>query len=228
MNNSERIIVALDVDHGEDALRIASEIAPVFPFFKIGIRLFTQYGPEVVRQVLKHGKVFLDLKFHDLPSVVSEAVIQAGRLGVSMMTVHASGGSEMMKLSAEKLARLDKAPLLIGVTMLTSLSSLDEFGMDFSIADQVERLARLAQRAGLNGIVCSPKELGSLRAQFPRPFLMVTPGIRSQDDEVGDQRRTASARAALQAGADYLVIGRPIIVAPNPVAAAEKIAQSLD
>lgn len=228
MNKTERIIVALDVDQGEDALRIAREIAPIFPFFKIGIRLFTQYGPEVVRQVLKYGKVFLDLKFHDLPSVVSEAVTQAGRLGVSMLTVHASGGSEMMKISAEKIAQLDRPPLLIGVTVLTSVSSLEEFGMQFSVADQVERLAQLAQKAGLNGIVCSPKELESLRPRFPRPFLMVTPGIRGQEDEVGDQRRTASAKAALESGADFLVIGRPIIAAPNPVAAAEKIARSLD
>jgi orotidine-5'-phosphate decarboxylase len=228
MNNSERVIVALDLEQGQDALRIAREIAPIFPFFKIGIRLFTQYGPEVVRQVLKHGKVFLDLKFHDLPSVVSEAVTQASRLGVSMLTIHASGGSEMMKVSAEKIAQLDRRPLLIGVTVLTSLSSLGEFGVESSVTDQVERLARLAQKAGLNGIVCSPKELESLRGRFPSPFLMVTPGIRSQEDEVGDQRRTASAKAALQAGADFLVIGRPIIAAPNPVTAAEKIARSLD
>jgi orotidine-5'-phosphate decarboxylase len=205
---------------------MAEKIAPVFPFFKIGIKLFTQEGPALTREVLKHGKLFLDLKFYDIPTIVAEAVVQAANLGVSLITMHASGGSEMMNLCREKTQNLPNAPKLLGVTVLTSMSDLSEFGMDKPVSQQVEHLAGLVQRSRLDGLVCSPAELPSLRRKFPG-LLMVTPGIRGPEDDKGDQKRTASPVAALQAGADYLVIGRPIIGASDPIAAATRIAESI-
>lgn len=227
MNRKNQVIVALDVESASDAVRIAKSISPIFPFFKIGSRLFTQAGPALVLDVREHGRVFLDLKFHDIPTVVAEAVINAAALGVSLLTLHTSGGSEMMKLSAERIARLENRPALLGVTVLTSLSSLNEFGITQSVSEQVELLANLARESQMDGIVCSPTELAVLRSKFPFPFLMVTPGIRSDEDSRDDQKRTASPRAALDAGSDYLVIGRPIVEAKDPVAAAIRIAESL-
>jgi orotidine-5'-phosphate decarboxylase len=225
MNNSSKIIVALDLDSSDLAVVLAKRVAPIFPFFKIGIKLFTQAGPPFVQEILKHGQVFLDLKFHDIPTIVSEAVLQAAHLGVSLITLHASGGSEMMRLSRDRIHHLERRPRLLGVTVLTSTASLREFGIDRSVEEQVVLLAELAREAGMDGIVSSPAEVHDLRERFPRPFLLVTPGIRTDQDEKGDQKRTSSAQAALQAGADYLVIGRPIIAAADPVRAAEKIAE---
>lgn len=226
MTNSDRVIVALDMPTAEDAVQMARRIAPVFPYFKIGIRLFTQAGPELVREVLKHGKVFLDLKFFDIPTVVAEAVVQAANLGASLLTLHASGGAEMMNLCREKTAKLQERPQLLGVTVLTSMADLSEFGINRPVAQQVELLAGLVRKARLDGLVCSPAELPELRQKYPE-LLMVTPGIRGADDEKGDQKRTASPAAALEAGASYIVIGRPIIAAPDPIAAALKIAESI-
>jgi orotidine-5'-phosphate decarboxylase len=226
-NRKNQVIVALDVESASDAVRIAKTISPVFPFFKIGSRLFTQAGPALVLDVREHGRVFLDLKFHDIPTVVADAVVNASRLGVSLITLHTSGGSEMMKLCADRIARLENRPALLGVTVLTSLSSLNEVGIRRSVSEQVDLLANLARESGMDGIVCSPAELTSLRSKFPSPFLMVTPGIRSEDDAKGDQKRTAAPRAALDAGSDYLVIGRPIVEAKDSVAAAMRIAESL-
>lgn len=211
MKPQDKIIVALDLDETERALHLAESLHPVFPFFKIGTKLFTKGGPEFVRQVLKKGRVFLDLKFYDIPTIVAEAVANAAQMGVSLLTVHASGGSEMMKRSMEKLERAGASCELLAVTVLTSMDSLKEFGMNRSASDQVKLLADLAHRSGVNGIVCSPQELGDLRSSYASPFLLVTPGIRGASDAAGDQRRTASASEALKAGADYLVIGRPII-----------------
>lgn len=225
MNNRSKIIIALDLDSSDVAIALARKISPIFPFFKIGSKLFTQAGPEFVREVRRHGTVFLDLKFHDIPTIVSEAVLQAAHLGVSLLTVHASGGSEMMRLSRERIQHLERRPRILGVTVLTSTDSLQEFGIQRSTGEQVDLLAGLAAKSGLDGIVCSPAELPRLREKFPTPFLMVTPGIRADQDEKGDQKRTSSAQAALEAGADYLVIGRPVIAAPDPLKAAEKIAE---
>ncbi|HSE42007.1 MAG TPA: orotidine-5'-phosphate decarboxylase [Acidobacteriota bacterium] len=227
MKNSEKVIVALDTDTASDAVRMAKQIAPVFPFFKIGSRLFTQAGPSLVRDVHEFGRVFLDLKFHDIPSVVAQAALNAAELGVSLLTLHTSGGSEMMKHTKQQLEHLRRRPAILGVTVLTSMSDLSEFGISRTIPEQVEFLASLAWKSGLDGIVCSPAELPLLRQKFPSPFLMVTPGIRSADDSKGDQKRVASPGAALDAGSDYLVIGRPIIAAADPVAAANRIAESL-
>ena len=228
MSKRDRVIVALDLETASEAVSMAKKIAPVFPFFKIGIKLFTQAGPSLVREVLRHGKVFLDLKFYDIPTVVADAVFQAGQLGVSLLTLHASGGSEMMRRCVEQKSKLEHPPLLLGVTVLTSFADLVDFGITGPVSDHVDRLARLAHSAGMDGIVCSPMELSALRSQFPSPFRMVTPGIRAADDEKGDQKRTSSPADALLAGADYLVIGRPIIASADPLAAAEKIARSIE
>ena len=227
MNSRDRIIVALDLDDAESALRLAKSVASVFPFFKIGMKLFTREGPDFVRQVMKHGQVFLDLKFYDIPTVVSEAVSNAARLGVSLLTVHASGGSAMLRQCMDRLKSSNTSCRLLAVTVLTSFDSLQEFGIEHSIPEHVQRLADLAHSSGVDGIVCSPQELIALRAQYFSPFLLVTPGIRGASDSAGDQKRTASASEALKSGADYLVIGRPIIAAPDPVQAAEKIAEEI-
>jgi orotidine-5'-phosphate decarboxylase len=217
------VIVALDLASAEEAIAMAKRIAPIFPYFKIGIKLFTQAGPALVREALQYGKVFLDLKFYDIPTVVADAAFQAARLGVSLLTLHASGGVEMMKLCRERIAGLERKTRLLGVTVLTDLS---EFGIDRAAPQQVELLAGLVRSAGLDGLVCSPAELPDLRPKFPE-LLMVTPGIRGAEDEKGDQKRTASPSSALAAGADYVVIGRPIIAAADPVVAAKRIADSI-
>jgi orotidine-5'-phosphate decarboxylase len=191
------------------------------------MKLFTLAGPDFVKEVLNHGRVFLDLKFYDIPTVVAEAVSNAARMGVSFLTVHASGGSEMLRLSMEKLQSSDTPCRLLAVTVLTSFDSLSEFGIDRSVSSQVEVLAGLARASGVDGIVCSPQELESLRRLHPAPFLLVTPGIRGAGDSAGDQKRIASAASAFKAGADYLVIGRPIIAAPDPIQAAVRIAQEI-
>ena len=225
MNN--KVIVALDTNTAAEALQMAKLISPVFPFFKIGSRLFTQAGPGLVRDVREFGRVFLDLKFHDIPTVVAEAAANATELGVSLLTLHTSGGSEMMSLTKQRLQHFDQKPAILGVTVLTSTSDLTEFGISRTVPEQVAFLANLAQQSGMDGIVCSPAELPALRQKFPSPFLMVTPGIRSPEDSKGDQKRTASPKAALEAGSDYLVIGRPIIEASDPLSAAKRIAESL-
>jgi len=217
------VIVALDLETAEKAIDTAKKLAPVFQYFKIGIKLFTQAGPGLVKDVLRYGKVFLDLKFYDIPSIVADAVVQAAGLGVSLLTIHSSGGSEMMKLCAERVRGLANRPRLLGVTVLTSFKDLNEFGVNRTVSDHVMSLAEMARQSGLDGIVCSPAELETLRSRFPRPFLMVTPGIRGPEDDAGDQKRTSHPAEAIAAGADYLVIGRPIIAAPDPLAAARKI-----
>jgi orotidine-5'-phosphate decarboxylase len=227
MNKSGRVIVALDLPTADHAIQMAQRIAPVFPFFKVGIRLFTQAGPPLIRTLVQHGNLFLDLKYHDIPSVVADAVEQASDLGVSLLTIHASGGREMMQLSAERVQKLSKKPRLLAVTVLTSLNDLNEFGTSRSVSEQVELLAGLAKKSGMDGIICSPAELNYLRPKFAAPFLMVTPGIRGAKDEKGDQKRTSSPSAAFAAGADYLVIGRPIVGALDPLAAAQAIAQEI-
>ncbi|MBI3852219.1 MAG: orotidine-5'-phosphate decarboxylase [Verrucomicrobia bacterium] len=229
------IIVALDVPELETALRLADALAPVVGAFKIGSELFTSDGPEIVRRIRGTGAdVFLDLKFHDIPNTVAKAVAAATRLDVQMLTVHAGGGLEMMRAaehSAQQTALQSgrNAPLVLGVTVLTSLESheLSEVGLDGNVGRQVERLATLAAKAGLRGLVCSPLEITALRQFLPAKMQLVTPGIRTGTEKADDQKRTLSAREAIDAGADWLVIGRPIYAAENPRAAAEKILASL-
>ena len=227
-----QILVALDVDTAEAAHALADTLRGAVGGFKIGKRLFTSYGPSIVESLVARGdRVFLDLKFHDIPNTVAGAIAAATRLGVWMVNVHALGGHAMMKAARDaadsEAAKLSRpAPLVIAVTMLTSHSqeSMTEIGLSGSIADQVERLAALAQSAGLDGVVASPQEIAIIRKRCGTSFEIVTPGIRSASDDKGDQQRTLTAAQALAAGASYLVVGRPIIAAADPRAAAERIA----
>jgi len=229
------IIAALDVSTADAALKLAEEIRPAMGAFKIGSELFTTGGPEIVRRIRASGaSVFLDLKFHDIPNTVAKAVAVATRLDVQMLTIHTSGGSEMMHAaqeSAQETARQcgRKAPLVLGVTVLTSVDSrmLAEIGSDANVGAQVERLAGLAVKAGLGGLVCSPLEIAALRQILPSEVQLVTPGIRTGTEKADDQKRTLTPKEALVAGANWLVIGRPIYAAKNPRAAAEEILQSL-
>ena len=229
------IIVALDVPAADKAIALADQLAPVVGAFKIGKELFTSAGPDMVRRIRGNGgSVFLDLKFHDIPNTVAKAVAAATRLAVQMITIHTSGGLEMMK--AAEAAAHETAhqlghtpPLVLGVTVLTSLdgAALEEVGQPSNVGRQVERLAQLAVKAGLRGLVCSPLELVGLRQILPETMQLVTPGIRAATDAAGDQKRTLSPREAMDAGASWLVIGRPIYAAENPRAAAEKILATL-
>ena len=229
------IFVALDVPTAEEALKLAQELGPIVGGFKIGLELFTTAGPQIVRQIRALGSpVFLDLKFHDIPNTVARAIASAVQLDVQMLTVHAGGGRAMLE-AAEKSAheaarRLDRpAPWVLGVTVLTSLDAneLSEVGVEPNVGRQVERLAALAIKSGLRGLVCSPLEVAGLRAIVPSSMKLVTPGIRGPGEKMGDQKRTLGPGEALAAGADWLVIGRPIYAAPDPKAAAERIVASL-
>ena len=230
-----QVLVALDVDTADAAHALADTLRGHVGGFKIGSRLFTSHGPSVVESLVKRGdRVFLDLKFHDIPNTVAGAVAAATRLGVWMVNVHASGGHTMMKAARDaaetessKLGR--PRPLVIAVTMLTSLSeeTMGEIGVTDALSAQVGRLAVLAQSAGLDGVVASPQEIALIRNRCGESFEIVTPGIRSASDEKADQRRTMTASEALAAGASYLVVGRPIISAPDPRAAAERIEAEL-
>jgi orotidine-5'-phosphate decarboxylase len=241
------IIAALDVPNVEAALKLAGQIAPAVGAFKIGGELFTAAGPDIVRRIRDTGAaVFLDLKFYDIPNTVAKAVTAAVRLDVQMLTVHTSGGLEMMRAaeaSAQQAAKMNgrAAPLVLGVTVLTSSNSstMAEIGCEPNVVALVERLARLAVKAGLRGLVCSPLEIVALRKILPAQVQLVTPGIRTRLGEASgaawagaekadDQKRTLSPREAIQAGANWLVIGRPIYAAENPRAAAEKILESLN
>jgi orotidine-5'-phosphate decarboxylase len=229
------IIAALDVPTAEQAIALAQQIAPAVGAFKIGSELFTAGGPDIVKRIRATGaSVFLDLKFHDIPNTVAKAVASAVRLDVQMLTIHASGGLAMMNAaerSAQETARQAglNAPLVLAVTVLTSMESNDlaEIGIAGGVGHQVERLAQLAARAGLRGLVCSPLEVVGLRQSLPSHVQFVTPGIRAGSEAAADQKRTLSAKEALEAGANWLVIGRPIYGAADPRAAAEQLRDSL-
>ena len=228
----EQLLVALDVDTVAEARALADRLRGAVGGFKIGSRLFTSEGPALVAELASRGdRVFLDLKFHDIPNTVAGAIAAATRLGVWMVNVHAAGGSAMMRAAkaaaGEEAARRSRpAPLVIAVTMLTSLdqTALGEIGFDARVAAQVERLAGLTASSGLDGVVASPQEITIIRRRCGQGFAIVTPGIRGAGDAIGDQSRTLSAADALAAGATYLVVGRPIIAAADPRAAAERIA----
>jgi orotidine-5'-phosphate decarboxylase len=229
------IIVALDVATAEEALKLVEQLAPVSGGFKVGSELFTSAGPEMVRRIREQGTpVFLDLKFHDIPNTVSKAVAAAVKLDVQMLTVHASGGVEMLK-AAEKVAQesawqLGHAPpLVLAVTVLTSLDAgaLSQIGLDPNVSRQVRRLANMANQAGLRGMVCSPREVAELRQMLPASTQLVVPGIRPQAVAGDDQKRTLTPREAMALGANWLVIGRPICAAENPRAVAEQILKEI-
>jgi orotidine-5'-phosphate decarboxylase len=230
------IIAALDISGVEEALKLAQEIRPTVGAFKIGSELFTTGGPEIVRRIRGSGaSVFLDLKFHDIPNTVAKAVAAATRLDVQMLTIHTSGGAEMMRAARESAKETARqcgrpAPLILGVTVLTSMDgqTLVEIGSDSNVGAQVERLATLAVKAGLGGLVCSPLEIAALRQVLPREMQLVTPGIRTGAEKADDQKRTLTPKEALAAGASWLVIGRPIYGAKNPRVAAEEILAGLN
>ena len=231
----EQLLVALDVDSRRRALELCNQLRGTVGGFKIGSRLFTSEGPSLVSTLVEHGdRVFLDLKYHDIPTVVAQAVQAASRLGTWMLTVHIAGGLKMLQAASDAARQADRPPLVVGVTVLTSLDSeeLERIGIHRTVPDQVEVLAQLATDAGVDGIVASPQEVARLRARLGPNITIVTPGIRS-DKGTGaplrdDQIRTLGPAEALRAGASYLVVGRPIIASSDPPAAARAIVSELE
>jgi orotidine-5'-phosphate decarboxylase len=224
---ADKIIVALDVPTKEEALTLVEKLGGQISFFKIGLQLYTAEGPEIVCAVLStSSKVWLDLKLYDIPNTVGRAVESASRLGVQMLTIHLSGGSEMVR--AATATRVNNM-LLLGVTVLTSATeeTLREIGIHGKVDDQVLRLAKLGVEAGIDGVVASSHEIKPLRREFGDKIKIVVPGIRPSWSEPSDQRRTMTPREALEAGADYLVMGRPIIANAQPAEAVARILQEL-
>ena len=224
---AEKIIVALDVPTKTEALALVEQLRDQISTFKIGLQLYTAQGPEIVRAVLETGaKVFLDLKLHDIPNTVGRAVESASQLGVHMLTIHLSGGEEMI---AAAVGARSESLAILGVTVLTSLNeqTLRATGVASKVADQVLRLAQLGEKAGVNGIVSSPHEIKLLRRNLTRSMKLVIPGIRSSASPTGDQKRVMSAGEAFAEGADYVVIGRPVTATPNPLEALAKILNEL-
>lgn len=225
------VLVALDYDNEADVLALTSQLSPALCRLKVGKELFTRCGPALVEKLQQQGfEIFLDLKFHDIPNTVAKAVAAAADLGVWMVNVHASGGTRMMRAAAEALVSRQQRPLLIAVTVLTSMAQEDlaELGCNDSPAQRAQALALMAQDCGLDGVVCSAAEASSLRAATGSDYCLVTPGIRLAGDSADDQRRVMTPAAAVAAGADYLVIGRSITGASDPLAALEQIRQELN
>ncbi|MGL4613192.1 MAG: orotidine-5'-phosphate decarboxylase [Shewanella sp.] len=225
------ILVALDYDNKNHALALVDKLDPNMCRLKVGKEMFTLFGPELVKDIHARGfDLFLDLKFHDIPNTVAKAVAAAAELGVWMTNVHASGGLAMMEATKKALLPYgEQAPMLIAVTVLTSMSDedLNLLGINVPAFEHVQRLAKLTQQAGLDGVVCSAQEASALKALLGKEFKLITPGIRPLGSEVGDQHRVMTPPEALAAGADYLVIGRPITKAADPLAALHAIHQSL-
>ncbi|AQQ01315.1 MULTISPECIES: orotidine-5'-phosphate decarboxylase [Pseudoalteromonas] len=230
--HSKKILIALDYDDQQIALNFVKQLSPDTCRLKVGKEMFTYFGPAFVKELIDLGfDVFLDLKFHDIPNTVAKAVTAAAKMGVWMVNVHASGGFEMMhkaKLALEQFG--DKAPLLIAVTVLTSMDEkeLKRLGIEKSPQEQVIYLARLAKEAGLDGIVCSAQEAKVLKVELGDKFKLVTPGIRPEGSDAGDQKRIMTPKQAIDAGSDYLVIGRPITKSNDPVKVLNDVNRSIN
>ena len=228
--NPKPLLIALDYNRSADALALAAQLSPDLCRLKIGKELYTREGRQLVEALQGIGyDIFLDLKYHDIPNTVAAALRVAAEMGVWMVNVHASGGRKMLETAADALARYRQPPLLIAVTVLTSLgeAELREIGIDEPLAAHVARLTALAAGSGLNGVVCSAHEAGAVKAAHGRDFLTVTPGIRPAGSSADDQTRTMPPAAALQAGSDYLVIGRPVTRAEKPAVALADIITSI-
>jgi orotidine-5'-phosphate decarboxylase len=224
----EKIIVALDVPNLASAVSLVDELGETISWVKVGLQLFTAEGPPIIQAMKMRGlKVFLDLKFHDIPQTARAAVRSAVALGVSMATIHLSGGSQMVRSAVE--ACKNSSLLVLGVTVLTSLDDdqLNEIGVQRNAEEQVLELVALGQRCGLRGVVCSPLEIAALRSKFSNSLTIVTPGVRPSGSSMDDQRRVMTPADALRAGADFLVIGRPITAAASPRQAATRIADEI-
>jgi orotidine-5'-phosphate decarboxylase len=236
LSAKDKLIVALDVATISEANKLVDQLKDIVGMFKIGSQLFTSAGPQLVETIINAGnRVFLDLKFHDIPHQVAGAARVAAELGVSLFTIHASGGTEMMKRAVEAVSEVAEknAPTrtrIVAVSVLTSMNaaSLEQIGLRDSPADSVERLVKLAEAAGVDGVVSSPQEAAAIRAMTRPNFLIVTPGIRSGSDSAGDQKRVATAASAIRAGASYLVVGRPITEAGDPLSAAQALVSEIE
>lgn len=228
----EKILLVLDVSSREEAMKLVRPLHEHVGMFKVGMQLFTAEGPSLVREIVGlGGKVFLDLKFHDIPNTVTHGVLEAAKLGVSMMTIHAAGGRAMMEAVSKELSQKygDGKPLVVAVTVLTSLNDagLQEVGVGRAMALQVVGLAQLAEECGIGGVVCSPQEIGLVRGAVGSNFKIVTPGIRMPGQSANDQQRLATPREALGAGADYIVVGRAVTGDPDPKRALDTLVQSI-
>ncbi len=225
------LIIALDFKQSESALALARALGPERCRFKIGKELFTRSGPALVSEMVKQGfEIFLDLKYHDIPNTVAQACLAAADLGVWMINVHALGGRKMLLAAREAVEKCQKRPLLIGVSILTSLERIDLYGVGLhgTLEDNVLRLARLSHACGLDGLVCSPHEIAPIRQAIGTQFKLVTPGIRLTDSLQDDQKRVMTPSEAIKSGANYLVIGRPVTAAPNPLQAFLEIEASIN
>jgi orotidine-5'-phosphate decarboxylase len=236
ITSQARIALALDVDNDRDALAIVAELKDSVGLFKVGHQLFTAYGPDIVRRIIgMGGRVFLDLKYHDIPNTVAKASAEAVKLGVSIFNVHSLGGLDMMKAAAESARETAEkhdlpAPTVLAVTILTSMdekSMRKELKITRSLQREVVHLARLAQRAGMHGVVASPQEIKILRRTIRGKFVVLTPGVRPAWADKDDQMRVMTPGEAVRAGADYIVVGRPVLKASDRKAAVEKILEEL-
>jgi orotidine-5'-phosphate decarboxylase len=222
----ERLIVALDVSSSQEAQRIIASLGESIQIYKVGMQLYTAEGPQIVRDLVASGRrVFLDLKYHDIPNTVAAAVREAAQLGVSMLTLHASGGTKMLRAATEAGWQMDQSLRILAVTMLTSFDAqeLKEIGFQDPMAEQVLRLASIALEAGCGGVVSSAREVKCIRAKHGNDFLAVTPGVRPAGSAHGDQARVVTPAEAIAAGATHIVVGRPITAAANPAREVQKI-----
>jgi len=231
INDKNRVVVAIDFPSANQAIMLADQLDPEYCRLKVGKELFTREGPAIVEKLQNRGfDIFLDLKFHDIPNTTAAACAVAAEMGVWMINVHALGGRRMMEAARNAVDKSSHQPLLIGVTILTSMAADDllEIGLSDQPAKEVERLAGLAKDSGLDGLVCSAHEATAMRSRFGSDFVLVTPGIRPDGSDKGDQRRTMTPIEALNAGASYLVIGRPISRVDNPADVLKNIVTELD